>query len=210
MRIILFILFIGLGTCSSAQTTFSINFIPTDTTGTIQLDVFRFYISHVRLFQDERSQSFNDVWLLDNDEEGFKIKLSNVELDQIDQIQFLIGTDSLVNVAGAFDGALDPIHGMYWAWNSGYINVKLEGTLLIADKSADFEYHIGGYAGEHKTARLVTLPFNAISSNELTIDIDLNNFIDYIEIDKTNRVMLPGKQASLLATFFAESFSIHE
>ena len=45
-----------------------------------------------------------------------------------DQIQFDLGTDSLTNVSGAFGGDLDPVKGMYWTWNSGYINFKLEGT----------------------------------------------------------------------------------
>jgi len=64
----------------------------------------------------------------------------------------LIGTDSITNVSGALDGDLDPIKGMYWAWNSGCINFKLEGTRVISGKKTPFEYHIGGYNGPQATA----------------------------------------------------------
>lgn len=46
------------------------------------------------------------------------------------QAYFLLGVDSLTNVSGAFGGA-STIKGMYWAWNSGYINLKLKGAARI-------------------------------------------------------------------------------
>ena len=43
-------------------------------------------------------------------------------------------------------GDLDPTKGMYWAWQSGYINFKMEGSCsqCLATKN-NFEFHLGGY-----------------------------------------------------------------
>ncbi|HMT71271.1 MAG TPA: hypothetical protein PKD16_13985, partial [Saprospiraceae bacterium] len=46
---------------------------------------------------------------------------SNVRFDKIG---FYVGVDSLTNVSGAIAGDLDPTNGMYWTWQSGYINFK--------------------------------------------------------------------------------------
>ena len=43
------------------------------------------------------------------------------------KLKFQLGIDSLTNVSGAMGGDLDPTKGMYWTWQSGYINMKIEG-----------------------------------------------------------------------------------
>jgi len=35
--------------------------------------------------------------------------------------------DSLANVSGAMSNDLDATKGMYWSWQSGFINLKIEG-----------------------------------------------------------------------------------
>lgn len=187
-----------------------ITFNAVDTTGTIELTTLKFYISQLNIeFEDGTKKELKGAYyLLDLQESNSNIiTIPDVSETHIKQIDFSIGTDSITNVSGAFDGALDPIHGMFWTWNSGYINVKMEGMLTINNQSEEFEYHIGGYAGEYKTIREVTIPWVS-STNRQEVLIDLNNFIDYIDMSKTNRVMSPGKQAALMATFFAESFYV--
>lgn len=187
-----------------------ITFNAVDTTGTIELTTLKFYISQLNIeFEDGTKKELKGAYyLLDLQESNSNIiTIPDISGTQIKQINFSIGTDSLTNVSGAFDGALDPIHGMFWTWNSGYINVKMEGKLTINNKSDEFEFHIGGYSGEFKTIREVTIPWVAATNNQEVL-IDLNNFIDYIDLSRTNRVMSPGKQAALMATIFAESFYV--
>lgn len=43
----------------------------------------------------------------------------------------LFGVDSILHQKGVFEGSLDPVHGMYWAWQSGYINLKIQGITNI-------------------------------------------------------------------------------
>ena len=41
-----------------------------------------------------------------------------------------LGVDSVLNYNGVHEGALDPINGMYWTWQTGYIHCKLEGKII--------------------------------------------------------------------------------
>ena len=73
-------------------------------------------------------------------------------------ISFLIGVDSLHNCTGLQEGDLDPIKGMFWAWNTGYIFLKLEGHSDLSKSEAGvLEYHIGGYKSPANAIRRVTL-----------------------------------------------------
>ncbi|MEN9638177.1 MAG: hypothetical protein RLZZ262_45 [Bacteroidota bacterium] len=75
----------------------------------------------------------------------FDIKLP-LKVRQGDHVNYCVGVDSTTQVAGAMRGDLDPQHGMYWAWQSGYISIKLEGKSTTADgKVQNFVYHLGGY-----------------------------------------------------------------
>ena len=65
---------------------------------------------------------------------------------EFDAIQFNLGIDSLTNVSGALGGDLDPTKGMYWTWQNGYVNFKLQGTSdLCNNPKNEFEFHLGGY-----------------------------------------------------------------
>lgn len=185
-----------------------------DTTNTIVVDVLKFYVSNISFVNAAKSERelISGNWLIDFENEESKSITFNSNLNEsFNTIEFTLGTDSVVNVSGAFDGALDPIHGMYWAWNSGYINTKLEGSLNIEGRdSAPFEYHLGGYSGEYKTARKVSLKLPSEFKENVLIQIDLNYVIDFIDLSRTNRVMSPGRKASLLSTIFSESFKVIE
>jgi hypothetical protein len=76
------------------------------------------------------------------------------------EVTFLIGIDSLRNVSGAQDGALDPANDMYWDWNSGYIFLKMEGTSPDASGN-NLTFHIGGFMPPKSTLRKVTLQLTA-------------------------------------------------
>jgi hypothetical protein len=113
------------------------------------------------------------------------------------RLSFLLGTDSLTNVSGVFEGPLDPINGMYWAWNSGYINFKLEGTdQLISSSDKRFEYHIGGYLPHQKTTHAIELDLS-MNSEQIQIDIgfDLATILQNWEVEKHPTIMLPGPNA---------------
>lgn len=77
-------------------------------------------------------------------------------------VKFTIGVDVARNTSGAQDGALDPATNgdMYWSWNTGYIQSKLEGTSPQSTETGNkYEYHIGGVKAGQETPQEVTLSF---------------------------------------------------
>ena len=110
---------------------------------------FKYYISNIRLIDDNGKvfENKNGYYLIREDEPDSKdIELTDVPMGNYKNISFTIGVDSLHNCSGAQSGALDPINGMFWTWNTGYIFFKLEGKSPASNQPGHiFEYHIGGY-----------------------------------------------------------------
>jgi hypothetical protein len=111
---------------------------------------------------------------------------------------FLLGVDSLTNVSGAFGGDLDPIKGMYWAWNSGYINLKLEGSSPASPyASREFELHLGGYLPPNATAQQVALP--KLEKGEMIMRVDILPLLEAADVRTKCNVMSPGEAAVRLS-----------
>ena len=122
---------------------------------------FKYYISNIKL-TDSSGKVFisKDSYYLINEEDSASrhIELMDVPVGAYDKISFDIGIDSIHNCSGAQSGALDPINGMFWTWNSGYIFLKLEGKSTDSKQPGHtFEYHIGGYRAPATCMRTVTL-----------------------------------------------------
>ncbi len=140
---------------------------------------FKYYISQITL-TDVNGKEYRDSasYLIDEEApESKKVVLHLVPQANYKQISFLIGVDSLRNCSGAQEGALDPMHGMFWTWNTGYIFMKLEGRSPDSKATAHLlEYHIGGYKAPANSIRRVTLSFSAVinplTTNGYTISID--------------------------------------
>ena len=124
------------------------------------------------------------------------------------RIDFLLGTDSSSNVSGILEGALDPINGMYWAWNSGYINLKTEGIYRDSTgKEFPFEFHIGGYLAPNETVR--SLSFSIDSENGVPqLVIHMDEWLKFAFGQGVYSLMIPGKMAAALATKVHDSFQL--
>lgn len=184
----------------------------------LYLDVLRCYISSIRL-QGKGQAAFSEpemVHLIDAEApERWTILLKNVPAGLYTSLQFKLGTDSLTNVSGAMGGDLDPTLGMYWAWNSGYINIKMEGRSNACPTARHtFEFHLGGYMPPHQTVRPITLPIKCRvkpqGNTNIQVDMDLASFFKQLHLANTHQIMIPGSQAAMLADDFAGVFHIHE
>lgn len=119
--------------------------------------------------------------------------------------RFGFGIDSLTNVSGAFGDDLDPVNGMYWAWQSGYINCKLEGYASFSTaRDHVFEYHLGGYSGIQKAYQTVVFPVG--KTNQLTVLLDLEAFIRQVDMQHLSHLMSPSETAAKLALVLSQSF----
>lgn len=134
-------------------------------------------------------------------------------------LSFLVGVDSLKNVSGAQTDALDPLNGMFWTWNSGYIMFKMEG---ISPQSAavnnKIEYHIGGFTGADNAVKKITLHFSGtpVLLNHKTItEIIIRANIDKVwtagselKIAQNPVCTTPGALAGRIAANYSTIFDV--
>ena len=180
----------------------------------MQFESIRFYLSDIQ-FDLNNGQTIKDALpahLVDVFEPTtLKISLQNINYKDIKTMHFNIGIDSTTSVSGALSGDLDPTKGMYWAWQSGYINMKIEGrSPQCKNRKNVFQFHIGGYMQPFYAMRHVELPIKPFFTEGVVLKIDLSKFFEKININTQNSIMIPGKEAVQLADLSIQMFSIDE
>lgn len=176
---------------------------------TLALHTVRFYISDITIqYQDHSTSNFSEGHLVDFQVPASqKINLPIATKKAIKSIAFSIGLDSLANISGALSGDLDPAKGMYWAWQSGYINMKIEGKSSSCNtRKNQFQFHIGGYLKPNNALRTVTL--FPQRNGSITISADLAAFFADVSLSEINSIMIPGKRAMQLADSSVKMFSV--
>jgi hypothetical protein len=180
----------------------------TSTNDTLQLSLVKFYISNVAieynngLFYKEKN-SFHLIDIENEKSLQFLIPKNN---NSISKVIFNIGIDSITSVSGAMSGDLDVTNAMYWAWQSGYINMKIEGkSSSCKTRKNAFQFHIGGYLKPNYALRNVNI--NCNNNNEILLQVDLAKLFDEIQLSETNSIMIPGKEAMKIADLSTKMFS---
>lgn len=174
---------------------------------TVRFEKVRFYLSGLRLLYKGKvvAADATEVHLLDAAQPQslhwqLLIDTSNV----YDEVQLTLGTDSFSNVSGAQSGDLDPVHGMYWSWQSGYINVKIEGYAgRCPGRKHKFQYHLGGYQGSTASQQHWSAAIQA--GARLHFMLRLDQWFARIPINKVFEVMSPSETAVSLTAQFAQS-----
>lgn len=172
--------------------------------------LFKCYVSHFEYYKNQELvfRDTTEAYLLDsNVPNSFNRKIALPITIDFDEIRFFFGIDDKTNNQGISGGDLDPTNGMYWTWQTGYINMKLEGncaTVPTADHG--FQFHLGGFILPYVSFQPIRLD-NATSS-ELTISIELNDFIKKIKLAETHGIMSPGESTVLLSTYAATMFHL--
>ena len=175
----------------------------------LQFDNIRFYISAIQ-FESVNGEITNDTQLahlIDVFEPStLIIPFKNMDMKRLKKMRFNIGIDSTTSVAGALGGDLDPTKGMYWAWQSGYINMKIEGrSPQCSNRKNVFQFHIGGYMSPYYAMRHLELPIN---TEGVVLNVDVSKFFENIHISKQNSIMIPCKESVQLADLSVHLFSI--
>lgn len=175
----------------------------------LQFSSFRCYVSYISLAVKGKEvyRDANPYHLIDMAEP----QTMNMLLPQIPkyyELRFALGVDSAMSVSGAHSGDLDPEKGMYWAWQSGYINFKIEGSSPLCNtRRNEFQFHVGGYAGKDNALVQVTLQ-NTDAPNEMTIEIPLDTWMQQTDLRRQNTIMSPGTEAVQLARQLASVIKI--
>jgi len=184
----------------------------------LSLNTLRFYLSNfvflksgAVVFEEKNSYHLLDL----EDESSLALKFEGLANLDFDHLQFNLGIDSLTTISGAMGGDLDPTKGMFWTWQSGYINFKIEGTFeKCPTRNHEFQFHLGGYLAPFQSVQMVQLSVpKALSSfqkwTNLEIQLDLTPFFENVDWAKKYNIMSPCKEAVVLSKTLANSFSIH-
>ena len=179
---------------------------------TVEIDVCKIYLTNFRLLQNHKevykeNYSYHLINPIRNKD---TIPLRGIK-SKFDEVEFYIGVDSLTNLAGVMTGDLDPVFAMYWAWNSGYINAKIEGTSNNCNTPQNrFEYHIGGYLAPYQSIQKVVFPIsgNEIHNHIMTINVDMSKWFTNIQLGKEPTINMPCAEAVRIAKNYSNMFTI--
>lgn len=194
---------------NNAELILNDTYYPLGNNDSIQFETLRFYISGLELINDYKPiwKEKNSFHLVDaTNKKTLSVSIQCPSNLLFNQIKFNLGIDSITNVSGALGGDLDPTRGMYWTWQSGYINFKLEGkSNRCSTRNHEFQFHLGGYL--YPDSALQTLILNGSANEKTEIVFDLGKLISTIDLSKQNQIMSPGKDAVLLSGKVAKCFS---
>lgn len=126
---------------------------------------FKYYVSAIRVGGGrEQELLLKEAHLVDEGDSSSLVLHLSTELGDMRTISFVVGVDSLANTGGVQGGDLDPMLGMFWTWNTGYVYARLEGESDSAHSPAHrFTWDIGGYKDPLNALRTVTLDVGARS-----------------------------------------------
>lgn len=185
---------------------------------------FKFYIRGIRLSNTATGKAFeiaaDKYFLVDfRDSLSTLVKVGMVP-STYNRLSFIVGIDSTRNVSGAQTDALDPAKGMFWAWSTGYIFAKFEGTSPSAVTPGNrFNYHIGGFKTGENVNKEIQLLFpygtavNMQDGKSSTIEVTADAYDWFstphdIKLSKLNSIMMPGTDAMMVADNYSKMFTV--
>ena len=176
----------------------------------LKITQLKFYISNINLkrkstnvYTKKNSYHLVDVF----EKKTTSIILQSKNKIEFDEIEFSLGIDSLTNSKGVQNKDLDPLKGMYWAWHSGYINLKLEGrSNLCATRNNMFQFHLGGFLNNFYNMQILSLKTKP--TKNILINVELSNFFSGVDLKNLNHIMMPSTEAVELTKEATKMFFI--
>lgn len=178
---------------------------------TFVIETVKFYVSGIRFLNAQNKtiyQEKNSYHLIDlQNLKSLKLDVPSGISKEESKLAFNVGIDSITNVSGAMGGDLDPTKGMYWTWQSGYINFKIEGkSSLCKTRNNEFQFHLGGYSNEFNSLQSVEIQFD--NKHKLSVELDLYKILTYINLPQENHIMSPSKKSVDVSRIIAKELEI--
>jgi hypothetical protein len=176
----------------------------------LEISQLKFYLSQFQFIKNNKIvySEQNSFHLLDfSQKETLNIKLSVPENIDYDTFQFFVGVDKETNNNGISDGDLDPSKGMYWSWQTGYINIKIEGKSKECNtRKNEFAFHLGGFLDDSYTYN--SIGFSIKNKDSISIGLDLEKLFSEVDFSKKCQIMIPGMSAVVLQNQFSKIFNV--
>ncbi len=106
---------------------------------TVVFTKFKYYVSNLSL--EAGQASYHLISIEDDKQADIHLAYTPQKQNLSTNFSFGIGIDSLRNSKGAQTGVLDPLQGMFWTWEQGYVFLKAEGYYIT--NRVSFVIHIG-------------------------------------------------------------------
>lgn len=184
----------------------------TNDSSILQITELKFYISKIQFLKNGKVviEEMNSFHLVDAaNEKPFSVSIDNKQNIPFDELRINLGIDSATNVSGAMGGDLDPTKGMYWTWQSGFINFKLEGKCNVCQtRNKEFTFHLGGYQQPFYALQMLSFPLK--NTNQINLIVDAKKILHQIDLEKINQIMSPSHEAVLLSKVVADAITVSE
>lgn len=137
------------------------------------VNLLKYYISNIVFIKSDGTEfRAPNYELIDEDSASSKKFMVNLPFGDYTGLRFLMGVDSAKNFSGPQAGELDPIYGMLWDWNTGYLYFKHEGEFMDSTGVLQpIAYHYGGISALLNHEMNITLP---VSGQPRIINITFN------------------------------------
>ena len=184
----------------------------------LHVETLKCYVGHIELLDMNKqiigrdSVSYRLIDFKKSNSLNFSV---NTNSSYASYVRLTLGVDSITNAAGVHCCALDPANGMYWSWQSGYIQFKLEGK---EKDGTPLNLHLGGFSNAYMSSitddipilRMVTggpvLPPDR-RSQEVTIHLKLDYFMELVHANKEYSLMSPNNHVQEYMRALCASFS---
>ncbi len=176
----------------------------------VEISSLKFYLSNIVLLRDHEAiwKEANSFHLIDAEVKGStQLELIVKSGVRYDELSFNLGIDSLTNVSGVMGADLDPSNNMYWTWQSGYINFKLEGRSNVClTRKNEFKFHLGGYQFPYNSLQRVDV--STLQDASIELQLDLKEIIDELELGELNHIMSPSASAVKMSSDISNKFRL--
>lgn len=161
------------------------------------LSLAKFYVSGLKMTEDGATTptSFDDKYLLVSGDNS-TYSLGDLPIAHYTGLSFDVGIDSATNHSDPStyeaSSVLSPqTPNMHWAWSSGYIFLKLEGTVdtsaaMNAPALFGFEFHIGMDNMLRNVNLTKHFHIENEATNEVMINLDWSRFFDNLDWQTEN------------------------
>jgi hypothetical protein len=196
---------------------------------TFTVRTFKYYISNIKLAKADGSTyaAPGEYHLVDASKaSSTSFTVSNVPAGDYTGVSFVVGVDSTTTKGDplALTGDLNPANNMYWAWASGHIFLKFEGTATSGSAPNPITCHVGGYRAPYSAIVTAspslnggTLPVRADRAAKLQLSADVLKIFDgatansHVALGTFKEIMMPGAQSVQIAQNYATGmFSVKQ
>ncbi len=174
-----------------------------DSNVSLRIDKLRWYVS-----LPPAGKKGSKAWLLDLADSASLDQQMSRPVNK--KISLLFGIDSAIQVGGVGTGALDPLRGMYWTWQTGYVQWKMEGAIRVDGVESPLELHLGGFDGATKSQSMLSDYLIYPTTNSVIAQWNISPFLAEVVRRKKFGVMSPSPIAREYCRIIANGVSFHK